>query len=93
MALLPERGGEQRLPYFYTVVICSLLFLIFFFTDNVSDNINRAKAKAAEANHTATKVEATLTDIKKNLEQWKNKYGNMRNEDVNKAVEEAKTSG
>ncbi|XP_073463613.1 laminin subunit alpha-5 isoform X3 [Aquarana catesbeiana] len=60
--------------------------------DNVSDNINKAKAKAAEANNTATKVEATLTDIKKNLEQWKNKYGKMRNEDVTKAVEEAKTS-
>lgn len=59
----------------------------------MSDNINKAKAKAAEANNTATKVEATLTDIKKNLEQWKNKYGKMRNEDVTKAVEEAKTSG
>ncbi|XP_053308878.1 laminin subunit alpha-5 isoform X2 [Spea bombifrons] len=60
--------------------------------DNVTDDITSAKFKAAEANDTANKVEATLTDIKKNLEQWKEKYGGLQNEDVNKAMEEAKTS-
>ncbi|CAH2303158.1 laminin subunit alpha-5 isoform X1 [Pelobates cultripes] len=60
--------------------------------DNVTEDLTSAKLKAAEANSTAARVEATLTDIKKDLEQWKNKYGNLQNEDVNKAVEEAKTS-
>ncbi|XP_075032849.1 laminin subunit alpha-5 isoform X1 [Mixophyes fleayi] len=60
--------------------------------DNVTDDITSAKFKAAEANDTATRVQATLTDIKKNLELWKNKYGNMQNEDVNRAVEETKSS-
>ncbi|XP_068120602.1 laminin subunit alpha-5 [Hyperolius riggenbachi] len=60
--------------------------------DNVSDDLARTMTKSAEANSTAGKVEATLTDIKKNLEQWKKKYGNMRNEDVNKAVQEATSS-
>ncbi|OCT62438.1 laminin subunit alpha-5 isoform X2 [Xenopus laevis] len=60
--------------------------------DNVTDDITSAKFKAAEANDTATRVEDSLIDIKKNLESWKEKYGNLQNEDVTKAIEEAKAS-
>ncbi|KAM4691986.1 laminin subunit alpha-5 [Rhinophrynus dorsalis] len=60
--------------------------------DNVTDDITSAKFKAAEANDTANRVESYLRDIKKNLESWNKKYGNLQNEDVNKAIEEAKTT-
>ncbi|KAG8566984.1 hypothetical protein GDO81_013453 [Engystomops pustulosus] len=60
--------------------------------ENVTDQIAKAKAKANEANNTANRVQTTLTDIKKNLDEWKDKYGNMKNEDVSKAVDEAKTT-
>ncbi|MEE6528488.1 hypothetical protein FKM82_030834, partial [Ascaphus truei] len=60
--------------------------------DNVTDDITSAKFKAAEANDTANRVEATLTDLKKNLDLWKEKYGNLQNEDVSRAVADAKTT-
>ncbi|XP_053562862.1 laminin subunit alpha-5 isoform X2 [Bombina bombina] len=60
--------------------------------DNFTDDITSAKFNAAEANDTAIRVEEELTKIKKKLELWEQKYGHLKNEDVNKAVEEANTS-
>ncbi|KAM4622730.1 laminin subunit alpha-5-like [Discoglossus pictus] len=72
--------------------LSSVLEKISMIQDNFTDDITSAKFKAAEANDTAIRVEATLADMKKNLESWKKKYGNLKNEDVSRAVEEAKTS-
>ncbi|XP_066443017.1 laminin subunit alpha-5 [Eleutherodactylus coqui] len=60
--------------------------------DNVTNQIAEAKVKATKANNTASMVQTALNGIKKNLDEWKDKYGTMKNEDVNKAVEEANTT-
>lgn len=31
--------------------------------------------------------------MKKNLDEWKDKYGGLRNEDLNQAVQDARKSG
>lgn len=55
--------------------------------------IQNAKAAAAEANETAARVEDTLSTMKKNLDEWKDQYGDLRNEDLNQAVQDARKSG
>uniref|UniRef100_H3AL54 Laminin subunit alpha 5 n=1 Tax=Latimeria chalumnae TaxID=7897 RepID=H3AL54_LATCH len=60
--------------------------------DDVLDNINNAKMTAQEANTTASDVEETVTTMKKNLDEWKEKYGGTPSEDFTKVFQEAKTS-
>ncbi|XP_010157177.1 PREDICTED: laminin subunit alpha-5-like, partial [Eurypyga helias] len=55
-------------------------------------HIRKAKAAAAEANETAASVEDTLSTMKKNLDEWKDQYGDLRNEDLNQAVQDARKS-
>lgn len=64
-----------------------------FFAEDTKDTIQNAKAAAAEANETAARVEDTLSTMKKNLDEWKDQYGGLRNEDLNQAVQDARKSG
>uniref|UniRef100_A0A8D2NNY2 Laminin subunit alpha 5 n=1 Tax=Zosterops lateralis melanops TaxID=1220523 RepID=A0A8D2NNY2_ZOSLA len=63
-----------------------------FFPEDTKDTIQNAKAAAAEANETAARVEDTLSTMKKNLDEWKDQYGGLRNEDLNQAVQDARKS-
>ncbi|OXB78457.1 UNVERIFIED_CONTAM: hypothetical protein H355_007487 [Colinus virginianus] len=59
---------------------------------DTKETIQNAKAAATEANETAAGVENTLSTMRKNLDEWKDKYGGLRNEDVNQAVQDARKS-
>uniref|UniRef100_A0A8C3PFP2 Laminin subunit alpha 5 n=1 Tax=Chrysemys picta bellii TaxID=8478 RepID=A0A8C3PFP2_CHRPI len=75
---------------------CSLLSLrlvSFPLKDNTTAVIQSAKAAAAAANDTVARVEDTLSNMKKNLDEWKDQYGDLKNEDLNQAVQDAKKSG
>lgn len=63
------------------------------FPEDTKETIQNAKAAAIEANETAARVEDTLSTMKKNLDEWKDKYGGLRNEDLNQAVQDARKSG
>lgn len=63
------------------------------FPEDTKETIQNAKAAAAEANETAARVEDTLSTMKKNLDEWKDQYGDLRNEDLNQAVQDARKSG
>uniref|UniRef100_A0A8C4TQL5 Laminin subunit alpha 5 n=1 Tax=Falco tinnunculus TaxID=100819 RepID=A0A8C4TQL5_FALTI len=63
-----------------------------FFPEDTKEMIQNAKAAAAEANETAARVEDTLSSMKKNLDEWKEQYGDLRNEDLNQAVQDARKS-
>uniref|UniRef100_A0A8C9UHH5 Laminin subunit alpha 5 n=1 Tax=Serinus canaria TaxID=9135 RepID=A0A8C9UHH5_SERCA len=65
---------------------------IYFFAEDTKDTIQNAKAAAAEANETAARVEDALSTMKKNLDEWKDQYGGLRNEDLNQAVQDARKS-
>ncbi|XP_010217993.1 PREDICTED: laminin subunit alpha-5 [Tinamus guttatus] len=60
--------------------------------EDTKESIQNAKAAAAEANATAARVEDTLNTMKKNLDEWKDQYGDLRNEDLNRAVQDARKS-
>lgn len=64
-----------------------------FSLEDTKEMIQNAKAAAAEANETAARVEDTLSTMKKNLDEWKDQYGDLRNEDLNQAVQDARKSG
>ncbi|OXB67886.1 hypothetical protein ASZ78_005568 [Callipepla squamata] len=59
---------------------------------DTKETIQNAKAAATEANETAAGVENTLSTMRKNLNEWKDKYGGLRNEDLNQAVQDARKS-
>uniref|UniRef100_A0A8C0F1H4 Laminin subunit alpha-5 n=1 Tax=Bubo bubo TaxID=30461 RepID=A0A8C0F1H4_BUBBB len=63
-----------------------------FFPEDTKEMIQNAKAAAAEANETAARVEDTLSTMKKQLDEWKDQYGGLRNEDLNEAVQDARKS-
>uniref|UniRef100_A0A663MV19 Laminin subunit alpha 5 n=1 Tax=Athene cunicularia TaxID=194338 RepID=A0A663MV19_ATHCN len=63
-----------------------------FFPEDTKEMIQNAKAAAAEANETAARVEDTLSTMKKQLDEWKDQYGGLRNEDLNQAVQDARKS-
>uniref|UniRef100_A0A8C3LQM7 Laminin subunit alpha 5 n=1 Tax=Chrysolophus pictus TaxID=9089 RepID=A0A8C3LQM7_CHRPC len=63
------------------------------FPEDTKETIQNAKAAATEANETAARVEETLSTMNKNLDEWKDKYGGLRNEDLNQAVQDARKSG
>ncbi|RMB95824.1 hypothetical protein DUI87_27938 [Hirundo rustica rustica] len=60
--------------------------------EDTKDTIQNAKAAAAEANETAARVEDALSTMRKNLDEWKDQYGGLRNEDLNQAVQDARKS-
>uniref|UniRef100_A0A8C3RW26 Laminin subunit alpha-5 n=1 Tax=Chelydra serpentina TaxID=8475 RepID=A0A8C3RW26_CHESE len=60
--------------------------------DNTTAIIQNAKAAAAAANDTVARVEDTLSTMKKNLDEWKDQYGGLKNEELNQAVQDAKKS-
>lgn len=66
---------------------------ISFFAEDTKDTIQNAKAAAAEANETAARVEDTLSTMRRNLDEWRDQYGGLRNEDLNQAVQDARKSG
>ncbi|XP_059508738.1 laminin subunit alpha-5 isoform X2 [Stegostoma tigrinum] len=61
---------------------------------DISDYIASAKQRAAIANRTAVMVQNTLVPMKKNLEQWREKYGGAPSdsEEFNKTLQEANKS-
>ncbi|XP_048464505.1 laminin subunit alpha-4-like [Rhincodon typus] len=61
---------------------------------DISDYIASAKQRAAIANRTAVNVQNTLVPMKKNLEQWREKYGGAPSdsEEFNKTLQEANKS-
>ncbi|XP_059569197.1 laminin subunit alpha-5 isoform X3 [Alligator mississippiensis] len=60
--------------------------------DGTKEAIQNAKDAAAKANETAARVQDTLNSMKKNLDEWKDQYGDLRNEDLHQAVQDAKKS-
>uniref|UniRef100_A0A8C8RBX0 Laminin subunit alpha-5 n=1 Tax=Pelusios castaneus TaxID=367368 RepID=A0A8C8RBX0_9SAUR len=60
--------------------------------DNTTAIIQNAKAAAAAANDTVARVEETLSNMKKNLDEWKDQYGGLKNEELDQAVQDAKKS-
>ncbi|CAM4653046.1 unnamed protein product [Caretta caretta] len=60
--------------------------------DNTTAIIQNAKAAAAAANDTVARVEDALSNMKKNLDEWKDQYGGLKNEELNQAVQDAKKS-
>ncbi|XP_067856467.1 laminin subunit alpha-5 isoform X2 [Heptranchias perlo] len=61
---------------------------------DIADSIASAKQVAATANGTAVNVQNTLVSMKKNLDQWREKYGGIPSdsENFNKTLQEATTS-
>ncbi|XP_069099253.1 laminin subunit alpha-5 isoform X1 [Pleurodeles waltl] len=59
---------------------------------DVADTLQAAKTSAADASAKATTVNNAVTDMEKNLDQWKEKYGNMTNNDLSQAMQEADSS-
>uniref|UniRef100_A0A4W3JCR4 Laminin, alpha 5 n=1 Tax=Callorhinchus milii TaxID=7868 RepID=A0A4W3JCR4_CALMI len=66
-----------------------------FVTGDTADSITNAKTMAAAANSTVTSVEDVLGSMRKNLNQWREKYGGAPsdNENFNKTLQEANASG
>ncbi|XP_054701379.1 laminin subunit alpha-5 [Grus americana] len=60
--------------------------------EDTKEMIQNAKATAAEANETAARVEDAVSTMKKNLAEWTDQYGDLRNEDLNQAVQDARKS-
>ncbi|XP_072852864.2 laminin subunit alpha-5 isoform X1 [Pogona vitticeps] len=60
--------------------------------DGTAEAIQKAKDAAAEANATVVRMEGRLSDMKKNLDEWKKQYGDLESEDVNQAVQDAKNT-
>eukprot|EP00062_Callorhinchus_milii_P019363 gi/632973827/ref/XP_007903344.1/ PREDICTED: laminin subunit alpha-5 isoform X1 [Callorhinchus milii] len=61
---------------------------------DTADSITNAKTMAAAANSTVTSVEDVLGSMRKNLNQWREKYGGAPsdNENFNKTLQEANAS-
>uniref|UniRef100_A0A452HN43 Laminin subunit alpha-5 n=1 Tax=Gopherus agassizii TaxID=38772 RepID=A0A452HN43_9SAUR len=68
------------------------ILVSFPLTDNTTAVIQNAKAAAAAANDTVAMVEDTLSNMKKNLDEWKDQYGGLKNEELNQAVQDARKS-
>uniref|UniRef100_A0A8C3NPG6 Laminin subunit alpha 5 n=1 Tax=Cyanoderma ruficeps TaxID=181631 RepID=A0A8C3NPG6_9PASS len=83
----PVKMGKKQTPFPLTRGHCALCLRA-----DTKDTIQNAKAAAAEANKTAARVEDTLSTMKKNLDEWKDQYGGLRNEDLNQAVQDARKS-
>lgn len=60
--------------------------------DGTAETIQNAKDVAAEANETAARMSGRLSDMKKNLDEWKEQYGDLKSEDLNQAVQDAKNT-
>ncbi|XP_067324319.1 laminin subunit alpha-5 isoform X1 [Anolis sagrei] len=58
--------------------------------DDTAGAIQNAKDAASQANETVARMEEKLSDMQKNLDEWKQQYGDLKNEDLNQAVGEAK---
>uniref|UniRef100_A0A670I4A0 Laminin subunit alpha-5 n=1 Tax=Podarcis muralis TaxID=64176 RepID=A0A670I4A0_PODMU len=51
-----------------------------------------AKDAAAEASETVARMEGRLSDMKKNLDEWKEQYGDLKSNDLNQAVRDARNT-
>ncbi|XP_053250423.1 laminin subunit alpha-5 isoform X2 [Podarcis raffonei] len=60
--------------------------------DGTSEAIQSAKDAAAEASETVARMEGRLSDMKKNLDEWKEQYGDLKSNDLNQAVRDARTT-
>ncbi|XP_054836339.1 laminin subunit alpha-5 [Eublepharis macularius] len=60
--------------------------------DGTTEAIQNAKDIAAQANETATKMAGRLSSMKKDVEMWKEQYGDLKNEDLKQAVQDAKNT-
>ncbi|XP_058990727.1 laminin subunit alpha-5 isoform X1 [Mustela lutreola] len=56
---------------------------------NETSRIAHAKAVAANAQATATRVQSRLQDMRKHLQQWQDQYGGLRGQDLGQAVLDA----
>ncbi len=64
-------------------------------TEDIANNIAAAKSAVEQANNTVANVSNTLAPIQKQLEEWQKQYGdsNATSDDINKALNDANTSG
>ncbi|XP_042318376.1 laminin subunit alpha-5, partial [Sceloporus undulatus] len=60
--------------------------------DGTAEAIQSAKDAASEANETVARMEVKLNDMQKNLDEWNQQYGDLKSEDLNQAVQEAKNT-
>ncbi|XP_053101455.1 laminin subunit alpha-5 isoform X2 [Hemicordylus capensis] len=60
--------------------------------DGTAVAIQNVKDAAMKANETATRIEEKLSGMKTNLDEWKEQYGDLRSEDLNRAVQDAKNT-
>ncbi|XP_013928101.1 PREDICTED: laminin subunit alpha-5-like [Thamnophis sirtalis] len=60
--------------------------------DDASEKIQKAKDAALKANETVATVEGKLSDMKKNVDEWKKQYGDLRSEDLNQATRDVKNT-
>ncbi len=63
--------------------------------EDIAKDIAAAKSAVEQANNTVANVSNTLTPIQKQLEEWQKQYGdsNATSDDINKALNDASTSG
>ncbi|XP_044311344.1 laminin subunit alpha-5 isoform X3 [Varanus komodoensis] len=60
--------------------------------DGTAEAIQNAKDAAMRANETVARMEGRLSDMKSSLDEWKERYGDLRSEDLNQAVRDAKNT-
>ncbi|KAH0619227.1 hypothetical protein JD844_019053 [Phrynosoma platyrhinos] len=60
--------------------------------DGTAEAIQSAKDAASEANETVARMEVKLSDMQKNLNEWNQQYGDLKSEDLNQAVQDAKNT-
>ncbi|KAJ6665753.1 hypothetical protein lerEdw1_002123 [Lerista edwardsae] len=60
--------------------------------DGTAEAIQNAKDVAAKANETAARMAGRLDDMRRNLDAWKEEYGDLESEDLNQAVQDAKNT-
>ncbi|KAG8131640.1 hypothetical protein E2320_009551 [Naja naja] len=60
--------------------------------DDASEKIQKAKDAALKANETVAAMEGKLSDMKRNMDEWKKQYGDLRSEDLNQATRDVKNT-
>lgn len=81
-------GGEARGSSLGPAEACPLPA-----ADETSKKIAHAKAVAARAQDTASRVQSRLRDMQRNVEQWQGQYGGLQSQDVGQVVLDAGRSG
>lgn len=62
-------------------------------TGETSEKIAHAKAVAAEARDTATRVQSQLQGMQNNVERWQSQVGGLRGQDLSQVERDTSSSG